>query len=213
MSILTVREENRLTKRAIIVESAVAEFQKCGFDGTSMDQIAARAGVSKRTVYDYFSSKDGLVRAIATELTGRPEDLADLDYDPQAALASQLTRIGDATLRVMNSDRFLALTRISMSRLVRASESTRRISADVAEQFNASAAKWVQAAVHDGRLTIEDPGLAAKQFLGSLHGVAFWPQLFGALPLSQRRQDQLVRSSVAMFLGHYGHGSDQPSSG
>ena len=44
----------RLTdrKREAIIQAAIAEFRANGFDITSMDKIAATAGVSKRTVYN-----------------------------------------------------------------------------------------------------------------------------------------------------------------
>ena len=53
----------RLTdrKHAAILEAAVAEFRSAGFDATSMDRIAASAGVSKRTVYNHFPTKESLV--------------------------------------------------------------------------------------------------------------------------------------------------------
>ena len=50
----------RLTdrKREAIIQAAIAEFRDNGFKVTSMDRIAARAEVSKRTVYNHFPSKD-----------------------------------------------------------------------------------------------------------------------------------------------------------
>ena len=45
-------------KYAAILKAAVAAFRKNGYASTSMDQIAADAGVSKRTVYNHFPSKD-----------------------------------------------------------------------------------------------------------------------------------------------------------
>ncbi|MCF5632840.1 TetR family transcriptional regulator, partial [Pseudomonas syringae] len=50
----------RLTdqKREAIVLAAIAEFGDRGFEITSMDRIAARAEVSKRTVYNHFPSKE-----------------------------------------------------------------------------------------------------------------------------------------------------------
>jgi TetR/AcrR family transcriptional regulator of autoinduction and epiphytic fitness len=51
-------------KRAQIIDAAVAEFQELGFAGASMDRIAARAQVSKRTVYRHFDGKEALFRAI-----------------------------------------------------------------------------------------------------------------------------------------------------
>ena len=88
----TLLSERQLAspKRPAILDAAVGEFLAKGFEGASMDRIAARAGVSKRTIYDHFSSKDGLVRAIAKERLPRPEDFADFDYDPDIPLEPQL---------------------------------------------------------------------------------------------------------------------------
>ena len=47
-------------KRAAILEAAKRMFTQHGFDGASMDQIAAEAGVSKLTVYSHFGDKDTL---------------------------------------------------------------------------------------------------------------------------------------------------------
>src|SRR5215472_6598979 len=60
----------RLTdrKRAAIVAAAIDEFLASGFDATSMDRIAARASVSKRTVYNHFPSKEALFASILCQL-------------------------------------------------------------------------------------------------------------------------------------------------
>jgi AcrR family transcriptional regulator len=47
--------------RAEIVDSALELFAVQGFDATSMEQVADAAGVSRRTVYRYFPTKDDLV--------------------------------------------------------------------------------------------------------------------------------------------------------
>ena len=56
----------RLTdrKREAIVQAAIAEFRANGFDATSVDKVAARAEVSKRTLYNHFPSKDALFAEI-----------------------------------------------------------------------------------------------------------------------------------------------------
>lgn len=50
-------------KRAAILEAARTLFIQHGFDGVSMDQIAAGAGVSKLTVYSHFGDKENLFSA------------------------------------------------------------------------------------------------------------------------------------------------------
>ncbi|GAB3482253.1 TetR/AcrR family transcriptional regulator [Amycolatopsis cihanbeyliensis] len=51
-------------KRAAILSAARELFLTDGFDRSSVDAVAARAGVSKRTVYDYFGDKRTLLQAV-----------------------------------------------------------------------------------------------------------------------------------------------------
>ena len=47
-----------------LLEAALAVFGERGFRATTLEEVAARAGVSKGTVYLYFASKDDLFRAV-----------------------------------------------------------------------------------------------------------------------------------------------------
>ena len=60
----------RLTdrKREAIMRAAVDEFRTAGYEATSMDRIAAAAGVSKRTVYNHFPSKEELFGQMLEQL-------------------------------------------------------------------------------------------------------------------------------------------------
>lgn len=51
-------------KAVQILQGAMQEFLHNGYVGTSMDKVAATAGVSKPTVYNYFKDKEGLFRAL-----------------------------------------------------------------------------------------------------------------------------------------------------
>ncbi|MFC6084761.1 TetR/AcrR family transcriptional regulator [Sphaerisporangium aureirubrum] len=62
----TVREGSPV-KRAAIVTAARELFVRDGVDRVSMDAVAALAGVSKRTVYDYFGDKRRLFLAILSD--------------------------------------------------------------------------------------------------------------------------------------------------
>jgi AcrR family transcriptional regulator len=71
-----------------IVAMAVAEFAARGYAGASMVDIAARAGISKPLIYQYFGSKDGLYLAclhqVAGDLLDRLE-VAELSVDDTVA--------------------------------------------------------------------------------------------------------------------------------
>lgn len=57
----SLTERRHEQTRAVIAEAAVALFTDHGFDETTMDDVAAAAGVSRRTAYRHFPSKDDLV--------------------------------------------------------------------------------------------------------------------------------------------------------
>ncbi len=76
-------ERRRRRKKEGILEAATELFSRHGRDRVTMEEIAERAGVSPVTLYNYFGSKDGLVRAVVTRFMDRQfhrfEDLVDQD--------------------------------------------------------------------------------------------------------------------------------------
>jgi AcrR family transcriptional regulator len=58
---LGLRERNGKERREALVAAAYALFAEKGYAGTTMDDVAARAGLSRRTAFRYFASKDDLV--------------------------------------------------------------------------------------------------------------------------------------------------------
>lgn len=64
----TTRRRDRAAREREILEAADEVFGERGYQGTSMDEVAARAGVSKPLVYQYYGSKDGLFLACLSRL-------------------------------------------------------------------------------------------------------------------------------------------------
>src|SRR5687768_18273723 len=95
----------RLTdrKRAAILDAAVAEFRHSGYEATSMDRIAASAGVSKRTVYNHFPSKEALFAQILLQLWERSVEGLDLTYRSDRPLRAQLLELVDRKSTRLNS--------------------------------------------------------------------------------------------------------------
>ncbi len=57
----TLREQTRGVLRSSVGRSALDLFVKRGYDKTTLDEVAATAGVSRRTLFNYFQSKEDLV--------------------------------------------------------------------------------------------------------------------------------------------------------
>ena len=68
-------ESHRSTrKRKAILDAATTVFLRKGYLGTSMDEIAALAAVSKQTVYKQFADKERLFSEIVTSTVSRASD-------------------------------------------------------------------------------------------------------------------------------------------
>ena len=68
-----------------ILEAALTEFQKKGFEGARVDEIARQAGVNKALLYYYFESKEKILEAIFNEMK------KDFVVGKSIALTSNLT--------------------------------------------------------------------------------------------------------------------------
>jgi AcrR family transcriptional regulator len=64
MENLSRRDKEKLAREKDIISAAEKIFSEKGFDGTSMDEIAKEAEFTKRTVYQYFKSKEDLFFAV-----------------------------------------------------------------------------------------------------------------------------------------------------
>ena len=195
----------RLTdrKREAIIQAAIAEFRANGFDITSMDKIAATAGVSKRTVYNHFPSKEELFAEILNQLWARVTAEQETPYHPDLPLRDQMRRMLMAKLQMLGDDNFLDLARVAIAATIHSPERAQNMVARMGEREEGLTV-WIRAAQADGRLKPVDPEFAAQQIQGMLKSFAFWPQISMGLPgLSAEMQTTVVESALDMFLACY----------
>lgn len=77
-------------RRIKILEAAQSVFAEKGFHDATIAEIARAAGVSEGSIYEYFSSKEGVLFAIPLEVTRRNSEQADLHVDLIRGAANQL---------------------------------------------------------------------------------------------------------------------------
>jgi AcrR family transcriptional regulator len=117
-----LRERKKRRTRATLIDAAVGLCERQGFDGTTVDQIAAIADVSPRTFSRYFATKDALALALvdeilenaAAELALQPRELSHMDALRRAyiAMAKNSTL---ASAGALSAERLLQILRIVMS--------------------------------------------------------------------------------------------------
>ncbi len=154
-------------KRRAILDAGAELFLAQGYAGTSMDDIAARAAVSKQTVYKQFASKEALFVEIVRGMTGSAGDevqreIADLGErdDPERQLGAYAER----QLRVVLTPRLMQLRRLVIGEAGRFPELGRALQEGgpgrAVKGLAAAFARWHAR----GLLDVADPETAASQF-------------------------------------------------
>jgi TetR/AcrR family transcriptional regulator of autoinduction and epiphytic fitness len=198
-------DTTRLTdrKRQAIVAAAVAEFRANGFDATSMDKIAATAGVSKRTVYNHFPSKDALFAHILQQLWDSSAALQALRYRADQPLRAQLLELMGTKMALLRDGYFLDLARVAIAEGIHHPERAQEMVARLADKEEGVAA-WLRAAQADGKLKPLDPVFASHLLQGQLKAFAFWPQVTMGQPvLAPAAEAALIATAADMFLAYY----------
>jgi TetR/AcrR family transcriptional regulator of autoinduction and epiphytic fitness len=188
-------------KRQAVLNAAVAEFQRCGFAGASMDAIAELAQVSKRTVYNHFASKEILFEQATVLLWSRSKSASTVPFTPNRPLAEQLAQIARQSWAYYQQDDFIELARVVMAEYIRQPERAVAAMAQL-EQQEGGLETWLKAAKAAEMLHIPDLKLAASQFWGLFKTFSFWPKVF-QLGSYDAQQQQIIESNVAMFLALY----------
>src|SRR3546814_20528292 len=85
-----------------VCSSDLRAFAENGYHRTSLEEIAARLGVSKPTIYYYAQNKDDLVAAIAARALD--EIVAAMDADEQSSALSQLSHLLRRSAEIMTTD-------------------------------------------------------------------------------------------------------------
>ena len=158
-------------KRKSILRGAKQVFLKNGFGGTSMDEVAARAGVSKMTVYRHFGSKESLFAGVITDLCNRivDEDLrAIFEQEPERALRQYAERMIDI---VFGADT-VELHRIVIAESKRFPNLGRFFYACGPQVCIDVLASYFKRHRDDPRFRIADPVRTAEEFLELLRGYA-----------------------------------------
>ncbi|MFO1201085.1 MAG: TetR/AcrR family transcriptional regulator [Tabrizicola sp.] len=158
------RQQNRLNRERQILDAALTVFAAQGYSGTTMDAVAAEAGVTKPTLYSYFPSKESLFQAM---MLAKRDLMLDVFAHPsrKGMVADLLNFAWTYADTVMRPD-MLSLARLIIGEVSRFPEIGRAYQASGPDHLLRGIMRYLEDQRDAGRLAFEDAELAAQDLWG-----------------------------------------------
>ena len=192
-----------LEKGSAILEAARRLFTAHGYDGASMDQIAAEAGVSKLTVYSHYGDKDALFSEVVKSFCEQQLPSSLFESMPELPVRERLLGIARAFFAMISSPEALAGHRILCSPRMAESPLPRLFWEAGPQRVQDAFSGMLQRRVARGELEIDDVPRAAAQFFTLLKGEPHARMIYGCCDLRRRDTDRHIEAAVDLFLRAY----------
>ncbi|MFJ6569695.1 TetR/AcrR family transcriptional regulator [Streptomyces sp. NPDC091292] len=194
-------------KHQAIMEAATEAFMEKGYSGTSMEDIAKQAAVSKQTVYKHFADKEKLFSEMVLATTDRIDGMIDLVADipaDSATLEDDLTELARRFLTALTQPQVLKLRRLIIANADTFPALGTAWYERGFERVLATLAATFERLTDHGLLRIDDPVLAAHHFSGLLLWIPVNKAMFtGGCAYSPTELDHWATAGVRTFLAAY----------
>lgn len=192
-----------LSKRSAILEAAKRLFLIDGFDGVSMDQIAAEAGVSKLTVYSHFGDKDSLFAAAVQAYCEQHLPPPLFEPAPATPLRERLIEIATGFYDMISTPEAIAIHRLLCSPQVAQSPLSKMFWDAGPQRLHDEFAALLERRAQAGELEMADAARAATQFFALVKGEPHALLMFGCGFTGKTELKAHIEASVTMFLRAY----------
>lgn len=200
------RSRSERKRKALLAATEV--FLDKGYDRTSMDEVAARAAISKPTVYKYFSDKEQLFAEIVHATACEIDDLLRLVAESMAKTINVepgLTMLARRCISALMRPRILRLHRLVMANAERFPNVGRSWYEQGFERVLATLSLSFQDLADRRLLRVNDPRLAANHFVGMLLWTPMNKAMFtGDGSSSPEELERYAVAAVQALLAGYG---------
>ncbi|WP_374411243.1 TetR/AcrR family transcriptional regulator [Novosphingobium colocasiae] len=187
------REEDRLAKREAVLRAAVRMFNERGVHATSLDDVAASLGISKRTIYHYLASKDQVLLECVTIGLQQLLQAAEAAREEESTTKGRLVRFLRRYAEINMDDFGRCVIRTGEESL--APDSRPRFRA-LKREIDDALRRMLSEAIADGAIAPVDVKMAAFALAGALNWPARWHS-----PDGGQSAEELAASLVDILLG------------
>lgn len=194
----------RPPKRNDILQTAGQLFLSDGYQGVSVDRIAAAVPVSKPTLYAHFKDKRELFMAVVEERCEIVLESIKASHSPKGSPEKNLEEFATHLLALLLSKEALQFNRMIIGESENFPEVAHMFYETGPKPMCAFLAAYLQTLKDEGSLHIEDVDFSAGTFLSILKGYTHMRCLLGLQKdISPDEQKTIVRRTVQIFLnGH-----------
>ncbi len=200
------RKPRARAKREQILSGAKTVFLREGFAATSTDVIAREAGVSKRTLYAYYPSKEELFSDVLRGLTiENPqtrvlEAVRQVDPKSREELREMLVGLGEKIISTMMEPAYLALLRTIIADSHRFPKLSEIFRSTVPERSIKEGSAMMKRAQENGIAAEGDPEVMIRMFMGPLLSYAVVDGLFRPDGDPQPPTTEKIEQIVDLYL-------------
>ncbi len=187
-----------IRRRMKLIGAAEHVFLKRGYHAATMDEVAARAKMSKRTLYKLFATKEALFRAMVAERSQTlMTDVEEAGLPPDEVLVDLLRKAADFVL----APKQVALCRLIIAERARSPRLARAFLQSGPERGLGGIERWLAKLDERGVIAVADIGLAAKMVFGITIGFTLLKLLIaGVQPPKRPEMDAQIKLGVRVFM-------------
>jgi AcrR family transcriptional regulator len=181
-----------------ILQGAMKVFLKQGYANTSMDRVAAEAGVSKQTIYSHFQDKEGLFIALIERVTIRRLQREFQSELFQGEPNTMLRRLAENFLEKTDDQEYIAVLRLVIAESARFPELAQLYTCTVIQRGYQTLSAYFKS---HPELNFPDPEATARIFISSLSDFILSQEILQGKHTMPMEKERLISTLLRCILG------------
>ncbi|MFC4910255.1 TetR/AcrR family transcriptional regulator [Actinomadura gamaensis] len=157
--------------RATLLDVAVAAFNERGYDGTGMEELSRRLGITKSAIYHHVSGKEELLELAVNRALDALFAVLDAELDRPVTATERLERTVRGAVRVLVDEQ----PYVTLLLRVRGNSAVERRALERRREFDHRVAELVARAAAEGGVRDDvPPGFAGRVLFGAVNSLTEW---------------------------------------
>ncbi|WP_369242416.1 TetR/AcrR family transcriptional regulator [Streptomyces sp. R21] len=175
------RRDRPAYDRASLLEVAVVVFNERGYDGTGMEELARRLGLSKSSIYHHVTGKEELLGLAVGRALDALFAVLDEDPVPDTTATARLEHVVHRSVDVLAAE----LPYVTLLLRVRGNSAVEQHALERRREFDHRVAELVARAAAEGGVRDDiDPHLISRLLFGTVNSLIEWYRPEGGLPVA-----------------------------